>query len=155
MRVGGLALLMAALFSACSRPEPDEDRTGAGTSAPSVAPAQTQADKGAGAASAIPAAAPGDPDVVSRCLLEVRGRAYLDQPCRVIFAPGGSFTLNAAREGESLPDYFAYVSVEAEGVADGSWNETPGATHAHAPLGDLTRSGACWTNAEARVCAWR
>ncbi len=38
---------------------------------------------------------------------------------------------------------------------EGYWNEEQGATHAQTSLGALTRQGACWQNAQAKVYAWK
>ncbi|NCA72457.1 MAG: DUF1311 domain-containing protein [Sphingobacteriia bacterium] len=84
----------------------------------------------------------------SRCRLQIDGRDYIDGPCRGSLERDGSFMISA-------PAFFAIVSVDAPGVAQGYWNEEPHATHAHSPLGTLRRDGACWSNASARVCAWK
>lgn len=84
----------------------------------------------------------------SRCRLEVRGKRYIDGPCTGNLERDGSFQINT-------PNYFAIVQVEEAERAIGYWNEEAYATHAHSDLGLLTRDGACWTNAQASVCAWK
>lgn len=81
------------------------------------------------------------------CTLMVKGKSYIEGECLFEADPDGSFRISAK-------DYFAYVNVNAGGkTAEASWNADPKATHAHATLGTLTRKGACWENANARVCA--
>lgn len=84
----------------------------------------------------------------SRCRLEVRGQRYIDGPCTGSVEADGSFQVYT-------PAYFAMVQVEEPGIAVGFWNEEAYASHAHSDLGRLIRDGACWTNAQARVCAWK
>ncbi|WP_216878788.1 MULTISPECIES: hypothetical protein [Roseomonadaceae] len=91
----------------------------------------------------MPAAADSRP---ADCELTVRGQNYIRGICQFSPMQGGSFQISGG-------DRFAYVTVIAPGVAEASWNEDPAATHAQAPLGRLTRSGACWVGAEARICA--
>lgn len=81
------------------------------------------------------------------CTLVVKGKSYIEGECLFEADPDGSFRISAK-------DYFAYVNVNAGGkTAEASWNADPSATHAHASLGMLTRKGACWENANAKVCA--
>lgn len=65
----------------------------------------------------------------------------------------GGFTIDASEKGPIT--YFAVISVSGKHQADGFWNEEKGANHAHTPLGQLTRKGACWENKNAKVCAWK
>lgn len=83
------------------------------------------------------------------CVLEVEGRHVIDGPCRFIpFDKEGSFEI-------ITPDraWFAYVIVSSKGVAQGYWNGEPESRHAQNPLGTLRRTGPCWENDTARVCA--
>lgn len=82
----------------------------------------------------------------AECELTVRGQTYIRGVCQFSPQPGGSFQISGG-------DYFAYVSVTGSGVAEASWNENPASTHAQAPLGTVTRSGACWVGAQVRICA--
>jgi len=91
------------------------------------------------------------------CLLEVNGHAYIKGPCNIdVMSKDGSFSIGTDEER----DYFAYVNLDeppkagAQQTADGFWNEEPGVSHAHSPLGSLTRDGACWSNQTAKICAW-
>lgn len=86
------------------------------------------------------------PAYAATCLLEVDGKAYIDGPCEFSSWEGGDFQILAG-------DYFAYV-YPSDAPAYGYWNGTPGATHAHDPLGELRRDGACWVNETAKVCAY-
>lgn len=86
----------------------------------------------------------------AECLLIIGDQKLIGGRCT--FTPldaDGSFTI-AGLDGL----FFAYVLVTGRGEADGYWNGTPGAQHAHDPLGRLTRKDACWQNANASVCAW-
>lgn len=101
----------------------------------------------AGVMAALPAgASPG------RCLLQVGGKYNLNGTCNIEHSEGGSFSIGADDAKPSL--YFAYVEIN-EGVARGFWNGPVAESHAHEPLGPLTRRGACWVNKDAKVCAWR
>jgi hypothetical protein len=103
-----------------------------------------------------------------RCLLEVDGRAYISGRCAYLIEAGGSFEIHGPRQiysgidyprpeiyaGERSNDYFALVEIEGRS-GHGHWNEDPRATHGYGDLGTLTRRGACWVNARARICLWR
>jgi len=103
-------------------------------------------------AAVLPAAAKSVP---GRCLIEVGGKRYLDEPCNIDLGPDGSFSVGTG-DGGRASRYFAYVSLDGDGTATGSWNGIHAASHAHDSLGTLTRQGgACWANARARICAWR
>ncbi|MCB1542674.1 MAG: RICIN domain-containing protein [Rhodoblastus sp.] len=79
------------------------------------------------------------------CTLVVKGKTYINGPCDFDADKDGSFRISGK-------DYFAYVNVTGK-TAEASWNADPKSTHAQAPLGVLTRKGACWENADARICA--
>ena len=84
------------------------------------------------------------------CLLVVKGFQAIRGECT--FTPidtDGSFMI-ASYNGK----FFAYVSLTGKGVAEGSWNEEPYASHAHSPLGTLIREDGCWVNDFASVCAY-
>ncbi|MGE3684432.1 MAG: hypothetical protein AB7G93_22155 [Bdellovibrionales bacterium] len=88
-----------------------------------------------------------------RCTLKVDGRTYINGRCDINLDDQGNFYIGQG-------DYFAYVypSDDTRGAAYGYWNGVEGASHAHTDLGALLREGpksACWSNARARVCAWR
>lgn len=84
------------------------------------------------------------------CLLAVGGQTYIAGSCDIIPLDDelGSFQIISTDLS-----YFAYLYVEGADAASAFWNETAGASHAHTPLGALTRDGACWVNAAARICA--
>ncbi|MEO8242794.1 MAG: hypothetical protein ABI832_10800 [bacterium] len=99
---------------------------------------------------AVPALA--DVDVPRRadCLLVVEGSELIRGPCTfTALDTDGCFTI-AGLNGK----WFAYVLVDRPGHAQGYWNGTPFAGHAHDPLGALHREDACWVNDTASVCAW-
>jgi hypothetical protein len=79
------------------------------------------------------------------CKLVVKGKTYIDGQCNFEADKGGSFRIFGK-------DYFAYVTVTGK-TAEASWNADPASTHAQAPLGTLTRKGACWVSATVEICA--
>jgi hypothetical protein len=86
------------------------------------------------------------------CVLAVDGTRYIDGPCG--FTPidtDGSFIVTSKRNSS----LFAYVNMNGDGSAQGSWTGPGGASHAHEDLGQLSHNGGCWSNATAKVCAWR
>lgn len=88
----------------------------------------------------------------AKCLLKVDGTTYIHGTCNYEpFNDGtGSFSIGT---DDANSDYFAYVNIY-DGVANGSWNGVEMASHAHEDLGPLTRSGACFENTRAKICAW-
>ncbi len=89
----------------------------------------------------------------SDCLFELDGRKIIDGPCQFLAQRGGSFQIVTLR-GAGI-DYVAQVDRIEPGKAVGSWNGAEGYPRPRAPLGELTSSGACWTSARARICAWK
>jgi hypothetical protein len=90
----------------------------------------------------------------AKCLLEIEGETYISGPCPVVLDEDGSLTLGA--DGKTNPKgYFAMVLVSGKNAGDAYWNEAPGSTHAQGSLGEVTRHGACWSNDQVRLCAWR
>jgi len=87
----------------------------------------------------------------AKCLLSVGGETFIAGACD--FNPSsdkdGSFQITGANGR-----YFAYLYVEGDGVASAHWNGVNGEARAHNPLGKLVRDGACWSNADAKLCAW-
>ena len=84
------------------------------------------------------------------CLLHVKGHEAIRGECE--FTPtnrDGSFIISSYNG-----KYFAYVIITQKGVADGYWNGSPYASHAHNPLGKLYREDGCWVNNLAPVCAY-
>ena len=94
---------------------------------------------------ALPAAArPAD------CYLAVDGQDIINGPCDFDqFGGDGSFQITS-RDGA----YFAVVSMDGTGSAQGWWNGVAFSGHAHTDLGPLYRSDACWVNDYVSVCAW-
>ncbi len=89
-----------------------------------------------------------------RCLIAVKGHAYLKGDCNISIEQGGSFKVGVGENSRSK--YFAYVMLDPDpGKGRGYWNGVEAEDHAHEDLGPLKRKGACWSNALARVCAWR
>ena len=83
-----------------------------------------------------------------RCLLKISGKKLIDGQCWVRLETGGSFQIM------SLNEIYIAQLLRLDGDAIGYWNETAGSTHAHATLGVMNRSGACWKNGKAEICAW-
>jgi hypothetical protein len=83
-----------------------------------------------------------------RCLLKISGKKFIDGQCWVRLETGGSFQIMSLNES-----YIAQL-LRLDGEAIGYWNETAGSTHAHATLGVMNRSGACWKSRKAEICAW-
>ena len=83
-----------------------------------------------------------------RCLLKISGKKFIDGQCWVRLETGGSFQIMSLNES-----YIAQL-LRLDGEAIGYWNETAGSTHAHATLGVMKRSGACWKSGKAEICAW-
>jgi hypothetical protein len=80
------------------------------------------------------------------CELTVRGRTFIKGVCEFRPTGRGGFQISGG-------DYFAQVEITGKDIAEASWNENPQSTHAQAPLGVVTRKGACWTGANAVICA--
>lgn len=100
----------------------------------------------------LPGAALAEIDVPRKadCLLVVGNEKLIGDTCMfTALDAGGSFSISSL-DGQ----FFAYVLVDRPGVAQGYWNGTPYAGHAHDPLGTLRRDDACWVNDMASVCAW-
>lgn len=96
--------------------------------------------------------APAGPSTVKgRCLLRIKGSNYLDGPCDIALDADGSFDIF---ERFGAPGFFAKVMRDGA-TAQGYWNGSRDSDHAQDDLGELTRNGACWENATARICAWR
>lgn len=88
----------------------------------------------------------------SSCVLEVKGKRFINGPCPVVFGGDGGLTVGS-NGTKSLP-FWAMVLPDGDNRASGEgfWNESPGSSHAHSRLGDLTRSGDCWENSSTRIC---
>lgn len=89
------------------------------------------------------------------CLLVVHGKTYIDGHCKIDMDKDGSFTVNV---GDQLrfPRYFAYLNMNGDGTATGSWNEDPMATHADSRLGARMKpQGGCWIGDQTKLCAWK
>ena len=99
---------------------------------------------------ALPAIACAKP---ARCLIEVDGKAYLFGQCNLMDRYDNGLSVGMVDTGKPSP-YFASVSTNDDGSGDGFWNEEPTASHAQTPLGRMKRSGGCWLNDRAKVCAW-
>ena len=90
------------------------------------------------------------------CKLVVKGKTYINGRCNFeSLGADGSFAIGVLGDDQPIPRegfYFAYVDVHGN-TADAKWNEDRTELHANAPLGTLTRNGACWENAAAQICA--
>jgi len=97
---------------------------------------------------AISAAAPVCAET-AQCILNIGGQSYIDGLCVFERLSEGGRSFKIMGPGG---DYFAYLYVAGDGTATAYWNEVAGVNRAHAPLGELTRDGACWMNDNARLC---
>lgn len=88
----------------------------------------------------------------ARCLIEVGGKAYLFGQCNAEHERDGGLTVGTGETQRS--PIFAMVNPNDDGSGEGFWNEEPRASHAQATLGRMKRSGGCWLNERAKVCAW-
>ncbi|WP_429807505.1 hypothetical protein [Ensifer sp. B1-9] len=89
--------------------------------------------------------------IPAKCLLQIKGVKYITGRCDFRPTGEGDFVLQGR-------DYFTYVFVstqDAPNMAEAHWNGRPSSTHAHSPLGKLTRDGACWVSETAKICAWK
>lgn len=112
---------------------------------------------------------------IGRCRLDVRGRTYISGRCAYSISKGGAFEFHGPNQVFSgvdyrRPDIFAdeistdyFVQVDRE-LPDGgktgpgweaSWNEDKHATHAQSYLGKVKKKGACYVNADVRICLWK
>jgi hypothetical protein len=93
-----------------------------------------------------------DTSKAGTCVLEVDDRLVHVGACRIT-ASATSLTIRPARS----PAPFAIVNADANDPSAGLgyWSgPEQGSTHAHDPLGDMRRCGACWIGKMGKVCAW-
>jgi hypothetical protein len=104
-----------------------------------------------------------------RCLLVVRGQTRISGRCIYRIEPGGEFHIDGPRQvfdGIDYPrtyvmaemrstDYWANVFRDTDGTWTGYANSDIRSVHGDAPFAPLRREGACFVNAEARICLWR
>lgn len=93
-----------------------------------------------------------------QCFLNVNGKTYINKICDGDFEKNGSFTLgtdNTPNGTGKRNKYFVYMNRNNDGTMAGYWNGIEAESHASGPLGDLSKLGACWTNEQAKVCAWK
>ncbi len=81
------------------------------------------------------------------CQLDVGGKTVMRGRCEYDAGSDGSFRI----EGKT---HIAHVNVEKPGVAWGDWSAKPDNRSSYQEVSDLRRSGACWSNATVKVCAW-
>jgi len=84
------------------------------------------------------------PALSRQCLIVVDDKTRLNGPCKV-----GKYD-DTVVVGQGSP-YFAIVPLNG---GEAMWNEERGANHAHTPLGNVVRSGACWIGRQTRVCVF-
>jgi hypothetical protein len=87
------------------------------------------------------------------CLFSYGSEVQLNGPCEYTLDKDGS--LYVSDVPASKGNLFAYVNLNGDGTADASWNGGGGASHAHDPLGTMTRKGGCWGNDLNVVCVWK
>lgn len=91
------------------------------------------------------------------CLFEHQGHTYIDGPCEFLtdgkyYGVGG---FRIANYDDGHVRYDAEVTISSPGVADAVWNETAGGAEETGKLGEVRSNGACWTNSDTRICAWK
>lgn len=103
-----------------------------------------------------------------RCLLVVDGRTRISGRCAYRIEKGGNFQIagpHQVYDGIDYPaanygyqqrsaDYWATVFRDGDGWS-GYGNGDVRSTHGDRPWGALRREGACYANAQARICLWR
>jgi hypothetical protein len=94
-----------------------------------------------------------DNSFIGRCMLEVNKVKYLNGQCFISIEQNGNLFIGP-KEQDKI-SYFALLNVTGKNIGEGSWNEEEGASHAHTPLGNMQRNGACWENSTAKICAWK
>lgn len=112
---------------------------------------------------------------MGRCLLVVKARTLISGRCAYQIREGGGFEMHGPRQvyaGVDYPepeaffmristDYFVQVDHELlDGGEEGPgwdvfWNEDKRATHAQSHLGTMVRQGACYSNAQTKICLWK
>jgi len=85
------------------------------------------------------------PALAAKCLIVVDDQTKLSGPCQV---HNGMINVTV---GATPNTYFAVLPYQG---GEAFWNEERGINHAHSPLGEVTKSGACWLGRRVRVCAW-
>ncbi|WP_254798740.1 hypothetical protein [Sphingobium sp. AS12] len=115
------------------------------------------AGSGADAAVAPPDASKPVSAIYGDCYLKIDGKIVLDlkKDCPIVSLHDGKGSLILNSDGEhEVETYFVYLTPNGDGTAGASWNEEPGARHAHSFLSEkLKRDGACWFDTRIRVCA--
>lgn len=94
---------------------------------------------------------------ISECVLEVHQAKFLDGPCNFESGDDGSFTIGVGDTAAQASLYFAYIGIDENdpSLAFGFWNGFPPESKAHDQIGELSRDGACWVSATAKVCAFK
>lgn len=88
-----------------------------------------------------------------KCLLVVKGKTFINGPCK-IDKYQGSIMLNTGA-GEMPSPYFLYLNELPNGGHEASWNADPQSTHAGQSLGeDFKFKAGCWVGKLAKICAW-
>jgi TPR repeat protein/energy-coupling factor transporter ATP-binding protein EcfA2 len=88
-----------------------------------------------------------------KCQIIINGHDYYNsEPCTFRFTSGVGFSFGGGRDGHSK--YAVRVIFPSPGVARGFWNGPAAGEKITADLGELKRSGACWLNDAAKICAW-
>ena len=92
---------------------------------------------------------------ITKCVIEVDGTFYLNGPCNFERESDGSFEIGVGPPGVAS-QFFAYLVLGTDGEsALGYWNSPDAGEKAYEDLGPMTRDGACWVSAAARLCAYK
>ena len=86
------------------------------------------------------------------CVLEVKGKRFINGPCPVVVGGDGRVTVGSS--GTKMSSFWAMILPDDSNKSRGEafWNESPGSSHAHARLGDVYRSDNCWINSITKIC---
>ena len=87
------------------------------------------------------------------CLFEIDGKTLIDGACQFVAGRGGDFRIFTLK-GAGI-EYAVEIERGPSGEALGVWNGDAGYPRTQSQIGLLRPAGACWSNARARVCAWR
>jgi hypothetical protein len=112
---------------------------------------------------------------IGRCLFEVNGKRLISGNCLYSIGKDGEFQIDGPRQvytGIDYPDPECFcqtistdyvVQVDRELSDDGTtgpgwiahWNGEERATHVQQNLGSVSPRGACYVNAETKICLWK
>ena len=85
------------------------------------------------------------------CFMAVNGQVYHEGACELAVDGDDVWHIRQCTvDGSS--GYWVHLVFQSDTKATGHWNKYYGASHAHAPLGELALDGTCWSNDGAAIC---